>query len=221
MNPNEYSLREVKHARTKIALMKAFIEHLRHASFENVSIKDVCRRAEISEGTFFNYFPEKIAVVTYYVNLMTIKLIWKVRQKDFQGRNIFLINAFFEEMAAEFSVINIKYELISIMLIQRAKPQKTAISAVEKQIFFPDLAGIEAIEAILPEEFFRECLAAALKNGELPEKVDLANVLISLKTIMVGAMIAIKFSDVRSLKDQYMRQLAMLWRDVGAKQAKG
>ncbi len=65
MDMAEYSLREIKHARTKIALMKAFIEHLRHSSFEDISVKDACKRAEISEGTFFNYFPGKIDYLLY------------------------------------------------------------------------------------------------------------------------------------------------------------
>ena len=47
MDMAEYLLREIKHARTKIALMKAFIEHLRHSSFEDISVKDACKRAEI------------------------------------------------------------------------------------------------------------------------------------------------------------------------------
>ncbi len=152
---------------------------------------------------------------------MTIKLLWKVRQKDVKGRNVLLINAFFEEMAAEFSEINIKYELISIMLIQREKPKKAFISDVEKHLFFPDLAGIEAVNPMLPGEFFQECVEAALKNGEFPEKINLANIVVSLIAIMVGTMIAIKFSDVKSLKNHYLRQLAMLWQDLGVKQAKG
>ena len=81
MTKREYSLREKKHARTKIALMSSFIERLRNSRFEDISIRDVCKSAEISEGTFFNYFPEKIDVITYYVNLMTMKVIWKARQK--------------------------------------------------------------------------------------------------------------------------------------------
>jgi len=220
MNPNNYSLREVKHARTKIALMNAFIERLRNSRFEDISIKDVCQSAEISEGTFFNYFPEKIDVITYYVNLMTIKIIWKAQQKAFKGKYIALLNAFFEELSDDLAKINIKYELISIMVVQRERPKKATISDVEKHLFFPDLAGIENVAPRLIDEFFKECMEGALKNGELPRNVNIDNALVSLITIMVGTMIAIKFSNVKDIKYQYLRQLQVLWLELGVKQRK-
>jgi AcrR family transcriptional regulator len=215
MNPNDYSLREVKHARTKIALMNAFIERLRNSRFEDIAIKDVCRSAEISEGTFFNYFPGKIDVITYYVNLMTMKLIWQARKKASQGKSIALINAFFKELADEFAKINIKYELISIMVVQHERPKKATISDIEKHLYFPDLAGIEGIAPLLIDEFFMECLQGAQKNGELPGSVNIDDALVSLITIMVGTMIAVKFNDVENLKYQYMRQLQILWKELG------
>ena len=143
MTKREYSLREKKHARTKIALMNSFIARLRHSRFEDISIKDVCQSVEVSEGTFFNYFPEKIDVVTYYVNLMTMKLIWKARQKVAEGKFIALLNVFFEEMANEIRKLDITYQLISILVVQHDKPKISVIPDIEKHLFFPDLPGIE------------------------------------------------------------------------------
>ncbi|MCX6992689.1 MAG: TetR/AcrR family transcriptional regulator [Kiritimatiellaeota bacterium] len=221
MNPNDYSLREVKHARTKIALMNAFIERLRNSRFEDISIKDVCQSAEISEGTFFNYFPEKIDVITYYVNLMTMELIWKARQKAAKGRSIALLNAFFETLADDLIKINIKYELISIMIVQHERPKKAVIPDIEKHLFFPDLAGIEDISPLLIDEFFRECMEGALKNGELPGSVNIDDALVSLITIMVGTMIAIKFANTKDIKHHYRRQLQVFWTELGVKKQRG
>ena len=221
MNKRNYSLRQIKHARTKITLMNAFIERLRHSRFEDISVKDVCQGTEISEGTFFNYFPGKIDVITCYVNLMTMKVIWKARKKASQGKYIPLLNAFFEEIADEFTNINIKYELISIMIVQHEKSKKAVISDIEKHLMFPDLAGIENIDPVFMDEFFRECMEGALKNGEMPGNVKIDDALVSLMTIMVGTMIAVKFSDVKNIHYQYSRQLQILWKELGIKQQKG
>jgi AcrR family transcriptional regulator len=227
MTRREYPLREIKHARTKIALMSAFIERLRHSRFEDISIKDVCRSAEISEGTFFNYFPEKIDVITYYVNLMTMKIIWKARQKAPKGRFIALINAFFEEMANECTKLDITYELISIMVVQHEKPKKVAFPDIEKHLVFPELVDIEDVAPLLIDEFLRECMERALKNGELPRSVNIDNAMVSLMTIMVGTMIAVKFSDVvkfrnvKNIEHHYLRQLQMLWTELGVKKQRG
>ena len=221
MNPNEYSLREVKHARTKITLMNAFIERLRNSRFEDISIKDVCQSAEISEGTFFNYFPGKIDVINYYVNLMTMKVILKAQKRTPPDRYIPLLNAFFEEIADEFAKINIKYELISIMIVQRERPKRVAIPVIEKHLFFPDLAGIEDMSPISIDEFFKKCIVGALKTGEFSKSVNSDNALVSLLTIMVGTMIAVKFDDVKNFKYQSIRQLQLLWTELGIKQPKG
>jgi len=221
MAGKEYSLREKKHARTKIALMNAFMERLQNSRFEDISIKEVCKNAEISEGTFFNYFPEKIDVITYYVNLMTMKFIWKAQKKASKGKYIALVNAFFEEMADDLARINITYEIISIMVVQHEKPKKAVIPDIEKHLFFPDLAGIEAISPLMIDDFFRECMEGALKNGEIPGSVNIGNALVSLITIMVGTMIAVKFSNIKNIKYQYMRQLQILWTELGVKKQRG
>jgi len=226
MNPNDCSLREVKHARTKIALMNAFIGRLRNCRFEDIAIKDVCKSAEISEGTFFNYFPGKTDVITYYVNLMTMKVIWKAQKKNPKGKNMALLSAFFEELADEFTKLDITYEIISILVVQHEHPKKVAIPDIEKHLVFPDLAGIEDMSPLLIDEFFRECMEGALKNGELPRSVNVNNALVSLMTIMVGTLIAVKFSDavktrdVNSLRQHYLRQLQSLWTELGVKQRK-
>ncbi len=221
MTTGDYSLREIKHTRTKIALTSAFIERLRKSRFEDISIKDVCKGAEISEGTFFNYFPEKTDIVTYYIRLLMTKIIWKARKKAPQGRHIALINAFFEEIANEFSKIDISYELISIMVALHKKPGKTVLSKIEKKLFFPDLSGIGDSASLSIDEFFQECIADAQKNGELPGTVHINNALVSLHTIMVGTMLAIKFRNIKNIKYQYARQLQILWKELGVKQQKG
>jgi len=83
------------------------------------------------------------------------------------------------------------------------------------------LAGIEDVQSLLMEDFLRECLAGALKNSELPAKTNIADTLVSLMTIMVGTMIAVKFNDIRNIKYQYQRQLQMLWKESGAGKHKG
>jgi len=221
MAENKYSLREKKHARTKIALMNAFIGRLQKARFEDISIKEVCKSVEVSEGTFFNYFPEKIDVITYYVNLMTIKLVWNARQKSQKGKYIDLVNAFFEEIADEFNKIDIRYELISIIVVQHEKPKKAVIPDIEKHLFFPNLNGVENISPLFIDEFFRKCLEGALKNGEFPRNVNIDNALVSLMTILVGTMIAVKFSDIKDIKHQYLRQLRILWKELGIKKQRG
>ncbi|MFA7159700.1 MAG: TetR/AcrR family transcriptional regulator [Kiritimatiellia bacterium] len=215
------SLRSIKHARTRLALMNAFIGRMRGERFEDISIRDICRSAEVSEGTFFNYFPEKINVLNYFVSLMTVKFIWNARRKARRGGGIALINSFFNELADEFLKVNITYEVIATMVVRQGKVRKIEISPLEKRLFFPELKGVENEKTLLMQEFMEICLRRAAACGELPRAVNINDTVLTLMSIMVGTLIAIKFSRSKSLKRHYRRQLGMLWRGLGPSQSRG
>ena len=52
-------LRQRKFARTRLALAGALSKALVQQTLSEVSVKALCREAEVSEATFFNYFPRK------------------------------------------------------------------------------------------------------------------------------------------------------------------
>lgn len=212
------SLREKKYARTKIAIMNAFMERLKHSRFEDISIKKVCGDAEVAEGTFFNYFPEKIDVIRYYLFLTTAKIVWKARRETPAGSYLLLIDTVFRQLAEEVYNNNLTYQIISVLLAQNERPRKITISALEKKLVFPDCPGIEETSPVLFEEWFRECVILAQKNGEIPETVNVDDLVISLMTIMCGTLLAIRFVDSDSRGCHYTRQLQALWRGVGAKE---
>ncbi|NLE65671.1 MAG: TetR/AcrR family transcriptional regulator, partial [Elusimicrobia bacterium] len=62
------SLREKKFVKTKVSLMQEFMKRLKSTRFSEISIKEVCETVEVSESTFYNYFPQKVDVVCYFKN---------------------------------------------------------------------------------------------------------------------------------------------------------
>jgi len=219
MRPKEYSLRERKHAKTKIAIMNAFIERLEKTRFDDISIRQICKSVEISEGTFFNYFPEKIDIINYYMNLMFLKVVAKARKDVPQGQYIPLINAIFARMAELLSNNNIVYQMISLMLVQRERPKTVAISNLERQIFFPGSESIENVRVMLIDDFLRECLVGAVNSGELPKDLKINDVQVSLITILGGTLLAAKFAAIKDRSYHYTRQLQFLWNGLGVKKA--
>ncbi len=219
MTVEEYPLRERKHAKTKIAIMNAFIKRLESSRFEDISIKEICRDVEVSEGTFFNYFPEKIDIINYYTHLIFLKVIWKARKDSPQGKNLDLINTVFEKIAEELDNANIIYQIISIMLIQKERPKQIAIPDIEKYIAFPGYAGIEDIPTVFIDDFLRECLKGAVKNSELPKDTKINDVLVSLMAILGGTLLATKLADIKDRACHYIRQLQLFWKGLGLKGA--
>ena len=56
---NALPQRQKKSARTRIALLDALLEELDSQPLAQIRIKDLTRRADVSEPTFFNYFDTK------------------------------------------------------------------------------------------------------------------------------------------------------------------
>jgi len=213
----KYSLREIKYARTKIAIMNAFIERLKKFRFEEISIRQICQDVEISEATFFNYFSQKLDIINYYLRLLFTKVLWKARKEAPKGRYLALIEAVFKNTASELGNINIIYQIISVLIMQRERPDAIIISDIEKQFAFPECSGIEDIETTFIDRFFEGSLKEALKNGELPKKIDINDVLVSLLAILGGTLLAAKLGNVRDYTYHYMRQIRLLWKGLGVK----
>jgi len=213
-----YSLRERKHANTKIMLMNAFIKRLEKVRFDDISIRQICKSVEISEGTFFNYFPEKIDVVNYYMHCMFLRILAMARKDVEPGKYLALINATFCRLAEEsLKYSNIVYQMISLMILQLQKPKVVAISNLERQILFPGMQGIDNVKVMSIEDFLNECLIGAVNKGELPRNIKIDDVLVSLMTILSGTLLATKFTTNRDKSYHYMRQLKLLWYGLGVK----
>jgi AcrR family transcriptional regulator len=213
----KYALREIKQAKLKLAIMGVFVKKLHHLRFDAICIKEVCRKLEISEGTFFNYFPEKIDVISYYVALTTLKIIYEISTISPPKKHIDFINSIFDKMADEFctqNMANLTYEIISIVILQHEKPGKVTVSNLEKILAFPGLNGIEKVEALMIDEFLLKAVKQAIAGKEIKKKVVAQDVLVALIAIMVGTLIAIKFEKNLSLKTYYRRHLKMLWNEL-------
>jgi len=216
MEVKEYSLREKKHAKTKIVIMNAFMERLKHNRFDGISIKEVCKDIEVAEGTFFNYFPEKIDVIGYYLYLATLKIIWEAQEDAPAGKYLPLINSVFSHLSDEFNNNNAAYQIISVLLVQSQRPRKMAISDLEKRLAFPNCEGIEKIPSVILDEWLKEQVILGLNNGELPPKTNVEDIVVSLMTIIIGTLLVVRFNNSNSRDYHYMRQLKALWRELGA-----
>ena len=93
-------LRERKFARTRLKLAHALVKRLEHATLEEVVVRDLCEDTEVSEATFFNYFPRKVDLLDYYTQLWMLELGWRCGRSEAKG--VAAITVSFDFMAAAF-----------------------------------------------------------------------------------------------------------------------
>ncbi len=146
-----------------------------------------------------------------------MKIFWKTQNEIPPGKYLALIEAAFKNIAAELNNVNIIYQIISFIITQRDRPKSIIISNAEKHFAFPFYKGIEDIPTLFIDEFLEKCLKEAIKNGELPKKTNIEDVMVSLTTILGGTLLATKFTNIKDRAYHYMRQLNLLWKGLGIK----
>jgi AcrR family transcriptional regulator len=212
-----YPLRERKHAKTKIALVNAFIEKLKTTRFADISIKEICQSVEVSEGTFYNYFPQKFDVINYFQLLHILKIEWETNQRKDKFGPLELIDLAFDSMAETISQPYLFFEIVSVFTSEHIKPPKGTLTSVEKVYAFPNCNGIEDTSLESLDDFFRRHLREAKKQGEIDKNIDIEDVFIVLKTILIGVPLAIEIEDFGKLAKIYKRQLGLLKKSFAVK----
>lgn len=213
----DMSLREKKFIKTKVALMSAFIERLQTTRMADVSIRDVCHSVEVSEGTFFNYFPRKIDLVYYFRQLFDYKVIYKARQCMHSGGHLQFIDLLFQMIAKEFEHPFLVLEFISIITGEKESPRKCDIPPLEIMFALPECPGIEkdALSLRTLEEVFTDTIREAIKAGELPKKTNVEAMCVHLFAVLVGVAVVIEAKGFPQLGRYYQEHLNLLWKAVG------
>jgi AcrR family transcriptional regulator len=213
MAKKKYSLREKKHAKTKIALAKAFLEHLKSKRFSEISIKEVCNAVEVSEGTFYNYFSNKIELARYFQRLTLLKVAWEIQNKDTRLGPLEMIEYAFDLMAVEISQPFLFYEIVSIFTAGRVKLKEgQALTEAEKYFAFPECSDIEAIDVVTIENLFSRLINKAQKIGVISKEVKANDILINLMAILIGVPLTIEIEDFGKINKLYRNQLSLLWK---------
>jgi AcrR family transcriptional regulator len=222
-NSRKPSLREKKFARTRLALAQATTNHLEAAAFETLSVKALCDRVQISEATFFNYFPRKDDLIVYLDHLWTLELNWYGLQAARQQQGLAVIEALFRYTAIQIQKKpGLMGEIIAHEARARERQAGTTITLAERMLAFADLEGIEDLSDDSLETLLRNALQAAIDAGELPGNTAIPAAMVALVSIFYGVPLAMQHGNPAAIGAMYRQQLVILWeglRIVAGKQA--
>ena len=206
------SLRERKFARTRLALAEVTTQHLNSASLDTLSVRSLCERVQISEATFFNYFPKKEDLIAYLDKLWTLELGWYGAQAAAQHQGLAVIEALFRYTAIQVQKKpGLMGEIIAYEARDREHAPRPEITRAERLLAFRDLEGIEDIEVDSLEVLLKTALLQAIKQGELPENTLIPAAMVGLVSIFYGVPLAIQHSNPASIGPMYRQQLELLW----------
>ncbi len=208
----DLSLRERKYAATKAALMEAVLARLATQTLDGVAIREVCAEVQVSETTFYNYFPAKQDVIIYFVQLWSIMVAWEMHQRIAQGgthldavRRMFTLTA--ERDATTPGVMN---EIVAFMARKREPVIYAPLTPAEYAHHFPDAVGIAAYSVRSIDALVLDQLHAAQQAGEIAPEVDAQALAMSLIAVFFVTPVIVAMGLVENAQTAYQRQLAQL-----------
>lgn len=211
------SLRERKFAKTRLALAEVASEHLEAAPFDSLSVKSLCERVQISEATFFNYFPKKEDLIMYLDRLWTLELNWYGQQAMRQQQGLSVIDALFRYTSIQMQKKpGLMGEIIAHEARSRVRYKGPEITVAERMMAFSDLDGITSTPDDSLEGLLRASLQTAIEQGELPANCAIAAAMVGLVSIFYGVPLALQQSNPAAIAAMYRQQLELLWKGLRA-----
>lgn len=180
-------------------------------------MKDLCETAEISEASFFNYFPRKADLLVYYVQLWSIEMAWHARRLAETRGGLAAIEEIFR-ITAERAADNPAPmgEIVAWQARMTAPLEFVEIDLAERLLAFPDLDGVDELEGQGLDTLLPPLIERAIRAGELPKKTNRETVLVALATLFLGLPVVLRRAP-RALGEAYHAQLLLLWAGLRTK----
>lgn len=77
-----FSLRKINYVKTRTTILKTAASLLKQKEFSDITVDEICQKAQISRGTFFNYFSTKEHIFHYFIRIFTIKIALRMKKWD-------------------------------------------------------------------------------------------------------------------------------------------
>jgi AcrR family transcriptional regulator len=220
---NQPTLRERKFARTKHTLLRAAVERMRHKRLDDITVKELCEDVEVSEATFFNYFPKKEDLLVYFMQLFTLEVSGHARRSAGEGSGVSFIEEVFHYTARRVAEHpRVMLEVIAQMA--RSQPSEAPgphrpppLTLAERLQAFPDNEGATGVPELSLEEVLRGPLERAIERGELPPSVEVPTALLTLVSTLFGVVLWLAPDQPERVVSAYDRQLKLVWAGLRAR----
>jgi AcrR family transcriptional regulator len=184
------SLRERKKLQTRSAIINRAVELFNTQGFYNTSIDDIADAADVSRGTFFNYFGYKEAVIVEFGRDLMINLTAQVEEQIKQ------------EVSAERIIFRIWLEVRSLL-----EEHGEAVVVLSHELLNPDVErAVRAAQAFTLAELVAKVAKAGQQAGRFRSTLDAGQFgQLVANLIIVSVATQYRTNDMEAA-DAYMRQ---------------
>ena len=203
------SKREIKTAQNKQTILKCLLARMHEEAFEKIKISDLCFDANISQASFYNYFPQKSDVLVYYIQLWLVDMHWQILiERKLVGLNA--IDALFKLTA---QICASQPQLMAEIIALQAKTHKVinvpALGEADKQVAYPNYQGIETMIAESLTALLSTYIQQAIDAKELPSNSDIKTLIVSLSATFFSVPMMFNQSPLADIQMAYEQQFSL------------
>ncbi len=184
------SLRERKKLQTRSAIINRAVELFNTQGFYNTSIDDIADAADVSRGTFFNYFGYKEAVIVEFGRDLMINLTTQVEEQ------------IKEDVSPERIIFRIWLEVRSLL-----DEHGEAVVVLSHELLNPDVErAVRAAQAFTLAELVAKVATNGQRSGRFRSTLDASQFgQLLANLIIVSVATQYRTNDLEAA-DAYMRQ---------------
>lgn len=137
----KFGRRALKKARTRLNILDAVYRLTAGVNFRDLKVKAIAEEADVTEMTFFNYFPKKEDTLRYMMGLWALDLVALQHQSSLSGelaiRRIFAHTARHAEAHPGLMV-----GFISYLVANEIPSEANEIESADRALLYPELPDI-------------------------------------------------------------------------------
>ncbi|XDD45506.1 TetR/AcrR family transcriptional regulator [Leptospira sp. WS39.C2] len=212
----QFPLKERKFARTRTKLTFGLLELLETKPYNEIKIIELCQYAEISEPTFYNYFPEKDELILHYIQIWSLQVTVFAEKNKMANSGYGLIQSLFRYTAKE-SKKNprILLEIISFQTKYKKRPQAKELTLAERYLLFPNHPAIGTLPIGGIELILENAMKLAKENKELPKDTNWKSLSLAIASCFFGIPI-LAFQLNENLESLWIDSLDYIWIGAGS-----
>jgi AcrR family transcriptional regulator len=204
------TLRQRNLARLRLRVLDAVLALTATRPLADVSVREICEIAEISQGTFFNHFPSKEGVLVYYMRLWSLRAAARART-DARGSGWAALQAIFRFTAEEIAAHpNLMFDIVAFVAQATAPPAPLPITRAERLLAVPDVPDDADIEPVTIDDLLAAALDTAIEHGEVLASIDTRIATRLLKGLFYGLPLAMRAEGISAIGPAYDAGLEVL-----------
>ncbi|ONI44091.1 TetR family transcriptional regulator [Candidatus Epulonipiscioides gigas] len=190
---SHFTLRKINFVKTRTTILNSVKYLLKQKDFSDITVDEICQKAQISRGTFFNYFSTKEHIFNYFLRIFTISLALKIQKWDDNQAFKSKIQQIYTWCKEEKEYPKFLDSYSSFLLSVGEEGNEMKLTDAEFVFFFPDIkeAEYDNFNNLTFQKLFEKLCESAKEKNEITFNTSIEE----LGNIISGILISSYLTD--------------------------